>query len=315
MEPPVYAAVGRPSNGDPGATKEPTIYDEWRDVPFSPLQPNDVVAIDFTQDFRTLYGLFLAARALPERSERSMRLARAVIEHNKSDVSAWQFRCECAERLAESQGSALWQRELPSAASLIMKSPKNYQAWEYRRFVSRRQSQPDAELEFVNVMLDMDAKNYHAWSHRQWLVREGLVGSDELAATAWYIESDLRNNSAWNHRWLVVKGLEKDAREQQLVWALDMVSRAPRNGSAWNFVQALVASGADADRAKQAARLFLSHDAENVTALRFLVMNGDPDDKLDVVKRCDALMRLDPVRVKYWAFKRQKWLNLSTVNA
>lgn len=314
MEPPI--PVDSPPAVSPPAPEPGTIFDEWLDVPFTPLPPNDAVAIAFTDDFRALYGLFLAARALPERSARSMRLAREVIEHNKSDVSAWQLRSECAERLAACEGASVWRRELAAAGALIMRSPKNYQAWEYRRFVTRRflpdEAHAQAEIEFVNVMLDKDAKNYHAWSHRQWLVREGFAQGDEVAATTWFIEADVRNNSAWNHRWVAVRGLDDEARERQVEWAIEMVSRAARNGSAWNFVQALVESGVGRERAKQAALLFLSHDEDNVAALRFLVLNGSADDKVDVGERCDALMRLDPVRAKYWAYKRQKWMNSST---
>ncbi len=62
-----------------------------------------------------------------------------------------------------------------------------------------------------------------------------------------------------------------------------------------------------AEFAKKAASLILEKDEENVPARRFLVLNGSVGDVPAVAHHCDILMKVDPVRSKYWAFKRQIW--------
>ena len=184
------------------------IFQHWEDVPFEPLPQNHIICIDFSDYYRKVFGLLGAARRRAERSERCLRLTEAAIWLNPADFTTWQFREETAEALAVAHGVQVWERELAFTANVIMESPKNYQAWGYRRRVAKELEAYDAEVMFVEVALARDEKNYHAWAHRQWLVRQGFVCPGEMEMIQWYIDDDVRNNSAWNHAWLITKGLD-----------------------------------------------------------------------------------------------------------
>ncbi len=217
-----------------------SILDEWGDVEFAPLPLNDVVAIEFSDEFRNIFGLLLTVQHRKERSERCLRLSRAAIKLNKADVTAWRFRQETVSALAREKGAAIWTAELPFVTAIIMSSPKNYQAWEHRRFIALHLQQFDAEIDFVDLILDRDAKNYHAWAYRYWVVCEGRAQSDELGATQWFISNDVRNNSAWNHRWLLVKDLDLPAREAQMRLG---AGRCRHGGAEWKRMEFCACAG------------------------------------------------------------------------
>jgi len=63
------------------------------------------------------------------------------------------------------------------------------------------------ELAFVRTVLSDsgDAKNYHAWGHRQWVLRTFGGWEAELAYVEELLQQDLRNNSAWNQRFYVLQ--------------------------------------------------------------------------------------------------------------
>jgi hypothetical protein len=63
------------------------------------------------------------------------------------------------------------------------------------------------ELAFIRTVLSDsgDAKNYHAWGHRQWVLRTFGGWEAELAYVEELLQQDLRNNSAWNQRFYVLQ--------------------------------------------------------------------------------------------------------------
>lgn len=276
------------------------ILQEWKDVSFTALPVNEIVYIDYSDDFRTIFGLLREVRRIGEKSERSLRLAKKAISLNPADFTAWSFRKDVANALAARGGNDIWRKELAFMTTVIINSPKNYQAWDYRRHVATALQQFDAEIGFIDLILNNDAKNYHAWSHRQWLVQQHGVTDGELDATTWFIDSDMRNNSAWNHRWLLVKGLSTPLLEEQMAWALVVVDRAPRNESAWNFVHVLAKLGVNAHNAKRVALDYAKSDERNVPAQRFFILNAARNEASVVEELCQSLLKADPIRRKYW---------------
>ena len=278
------------------------VLEEWSDVQYELHPLDDLACVDYSHRFRQIFGLLLVAMKLPERSARGLRLAKVAVDINKAHVSAWKYRLECATALGN-----VWRAELASVGSVLLRSPKNYQAWEYRRRVVEVTGVYKGEAEFVDVALDHDAKNYHAWSHRQWLLRLGKLDvKDELRATDELITQDVRNNSAWNHRWLLVSGADKKTLTEELQYALDKVEGAPKNESLWNYVAALHRFGVDVTPAREVAEKCANMDEKCIAARWFLLRTAVDDDEKAAVE-CDELGKVDFVRERYWRIRADQY--------
>lgn len=275
-------------------------FEEWKDFEYSPIEESSVLNVRVSEEFRHVFGLLYAVMASGENSERTLKLTSRAIKLNAGNPTAWMLRRRAARALAKSDPEPVWSKELAFTATVISKNRKNYQAWEHRRFAAESANMVRAELEFTDVVLSNDEKNYHAWSHRQWIVREHGITHGELDATEWFIRTDIRNNSAWNHRWLVT-GVVKRRDEEELDFALDIVSEAPRNESVWNYIHALGRNGVCMEAVKRKALDCLKVDAGCVPARRFLVLNGSLAEAGAVSQHCELLASgVDPVRKKYW---------------
>lgn len=284
---------------------EAKLVEEWTDVKFELLPLDDVARVQYTPRFRLVFGLLVAAQALRERSERGLRLAKRAIELVKSHVSAWRYRLECARALA-AEDDSVWNVEAASVGKLLLKSPKNYQAWDYRRACVQGTGKYADETMYIEVALNQDAKNYHAWAHRQWLLRGGHLNTEEEINTCnRLLDDDLRNNSAWNHLYIVVKPLYLKERAMHVTAALERVKAAPTNQALWNFVAALVRSGVDSSEPRAVAAEVVKNDQTNVAARRFLLRTA-PDAE-HAISECGALAHVDTMRQRYWEFRARQW--------
>eukprot|EP00177_Eucheuma_denticulatum_P000247 GFKZ01000422.1.p1 GENE.GFKZ01000422.1~~GFKZ01000422.1.p1 ORF type:complete len:308 (+),score=37.92 GFKZ01000422.1:253-1176(+) len=289
----------RQARGDTksGASESEAInLDEWHDFQYQPVQISDVLTIDLPLEYRHVMGLLYAVKATKERSARVLRLTTHAIKLHSSNPTVWMLRHQVVKALSENNRS-VWARELSYLTQIIAENPKNYQAWEHRRFVATGADRLEAEIDFTDLVLESDPKNYHAWSHRQWLVREHAIVDGELEATEWFLETDVRNNSAWNHRWVVtgMGGGERD--EKEMAFAIRMMMKAPRNEAVWNYINAL-AKEVGTQHVTRWAEQVLEADSACLPARRFLVLNGQ--DAEQVQQHCKVLMAIDEVRKAYW---------------
>ncbi|KAJ2723055.1 CAAX geranylgeranyltransferase alpha subunit [Coemansia sp. Benny D115] len=193
------------------------------------------------------------------------------------------------------------------------------------------------ELRFLSQAIDADSKNFHAWSYRQWLVRHYGVWDQECVFAATMIDQDVRNNSAWNQRYFaLVQGqppksasLSADTALAEVAFAVAMIARAPNNESPWAYIVGLLLRHAPD----------LLH-AELLPRIQALAADPDSDCSADVRaspfywstlvdiyehhaqaqpegserraellllarSACDLLTsEHDPVRMKYWEFRR-----------
>lgn len=284
----------------PSVAKE-LLLEDWQDFAYTPQKLSDVLTIDLSEEFRHVFGLLYTVKEGSERSSRVLELTSRAIHLNPGNPTAWMLRQE-AVRILSKKNKRIWKRELAFLSSLIRRHPKNYQAWEHRRFAAEGGKMLEAELGFTDVVLYEDAKNYHAWSHRQWLVREHALGEGELETTEWFLQSDVRNNSAWNHRWLIT-GLKEGSRDtKEMEFALEMMIRAPRNEAVWNYIHAL-AKEVGTEEAKKRAGEVLEIDAGCVPARRFLVFNNK--DVEEVRRHCEILRGIDKIRKRYWRIQEE----------
>lgn len=186
-------------------------------------------------------------------------------------------------------------------------------------------------------MLSKDAKNYHVWSYRQWLVQtfdmfdEATYG--ELAATENWLSEDLHNASAWNHRWFLIFCREQsgkgkvDTETWQREWAYAQAAIAdffPSNECPWNYLKAMVKlRGKKLGELKQFCEFFVdpamgAAGVRSRPALRCLAdiiaaeaEEAEGDQAEERKKVAGALyesleVRFDPVRARYWRWKREQ---------
>lgn len=57
---------------------------------------------------------------------------------------------------------------------------KNFQGWEFRRYLIQLRGDPTGEVEFLEKILEDDHKNYHLWTYRVWLCETFKLYRQEL---------------------------------------------------------------------------------------------------------------------------------------
>ncbi len=128
-----------------------------------------------------------------------------IIKLNPAHYTVWQYRWETLVAL---KSNLLDEQTLmePIATEHL----KTYQVWHHRRLLLTELKNPLPELLFLITVLQVDAKNYHTWAYRQWILAQFSAILDERTWNAEMdfveemIDEDVRNNSAWSHRFFVV---------------------------------------------------------------------------------------------------------------
>jgi protein farnesyltransferase/geranylgeranyltransferase type-1 subunit alpha len=285
---------------------------EWQDLPFTPLEHARVACIPYTSEFRTAFGILLAARDFGEVSSRALDLCSYAIRLNPSDVTSWGYRRYVVRNMFSNadanEAERLLQDELIYSKRSIESAPKSYQLWEYRRFLRDLGSSNDDERLLIKDILAEDTKNYHAWSHLAWLTSKSSVEEVEgdMLFTRDLILLDVRNNSAWSHRWWLAQRVCRPE-PSELDWALQQMSKAPRNESAWEYIAALVRCGVGSEESAAAmARSVLTSDPGNVPARRHVVLCGGCP-LAERIAHCRTLAgETDTQRCRYWTWKSHR---------
>ncbi|XP_010525976.1 PREDICTED: protein farnesyltransferase/geranylgeranyltransferase type-1 subunit alpha [Tarenaya hassleriana] len=309
---------------------------EWSDVvPLSQDDgPNPVVPIAYKEEFRETMDYFRAVYFSDERSPRALRLTEEALRLNSGNYTVWHFR----RLILEALNQDLYE-ELSFIESIAESNSKNYQLWHHRRWVAEKLG-PDVaakELDFTRRVLSVDAKHYHAWSHRQWALQALGGWEDELDYCHELLESDVFNNSAWNQRYFVITispllgGIEA-MRETEVSYTINAILASPANESSWRYLKGLYKDNtqswiSDPDVSSvclEVLRTNCFHGFALSTLLDLLCHGFQPTDELreavsaldnrgsdssdpDLAKSvCTILGRVDPIRAKYWAWRKSK---------
>ena len=150
-----------------------------------------------------------------------MKESAAILEIAFDCVTAWNLRHDSLELICNSLSDAdsltKYSEELKFTQLAIMKNPKIYCHWEYRRYIlqqayNKRQANPTVvqaiiakEYRLCWALLDLDSRNFHCWNHRKWL--SNLVDAsieDELTFTNDFRQKDPGNYSALHHRSMIL---------------------------------------------------------------------------------------------------------------
>ncbi|WMV35630.1 hypothetical protein MTR67_029015 [Solanum verrucosum] len=306
---------------------------DWADVKPVPQDdgPCPVVPIAYTEDFSETMDYFRAIYVADERSTRALQLTSEAIQLNPGNYTVWQFRRVVLEAL----GVDLHE-ELKFVDCIAGENTKNYQIWHHRRWLAEKLG-VDAvtnELEFTKKIFSQDAKNYHAWSHRQWVLQALGGWEEELAYCQKLLDDDIYNNSAWNQRYFVITrspllGGLVAMRELEVNYTVQTIRASPENESPWRYLRGLFKNDTQSlVQDSQVASVLLdvlTSQNSHVHALSFLLdllCHGfEPSQELksavDVLtpqscspdlaltkKICSILEHADPMRVKYWNWRK-----------
>jgi len=120
-------------------------------------------------------------------------------------------------------------------------------------FSGWKQAAWDKELYVVEKMLDADSRNFQAWDYRRYVLGSMPVSRSEvseLAYTRSKIESNFSNFSAWHQRSKVLGSLwaqgrldEKKSREDEFELLRNAMYTDPNDQSVWMYHRWLVGTG------------------------------------------------------------------------
>ncbi|CAO3647745.1 unnamed protein product [Cunninghamella blakesleeana] len=293
---------------------------EWKNVTPIPQDdgPNPLVPIAYSADYIDAMDYFRAISKTNEKSERVLELITDIIDMNPAHYTVWQYRQQVLFELRSDL-----QKELDYIDEIASAQAKNYQVWHHRQVIVDKLNDGNREIPFINEILEEDSKNYHAWSYRQWVVKRFNLWEEDLKYTDDMILIDVRNNSAWNYRYFVLFS-KPDAPtnefiDKEIEFTKHKIQLAPNNSCGWSYLIALLEKS---NRQLNILSSFLKEMIEKViisphlysTSIDMYVqdakLNGTNVDPL-AIKYCDQLaLELDPIRKKYWEFKKATISNI-----
>ncbi|KAK4703874.1 geranylgeranyl transferase type-2 subunit alpha, partial [Phenoliferia sp. Uapishka_3] len=231
------------------------------------------------EDYKTLLVKLYQARAAKDYSTTCLEVSTQVLSLNPEFQTGWGIRrtillngiLKDAEKAAQQQQL---ERDLHLTNQSLKQNPKNYSAWEHRKWVL--ETMPDAdwdmEMSMVDLYLKRDARNFHTWNYRRYLISAMLslppatpehtpkikklpTTTSELAFTRAKISESFSNFSAWHYRTKLLPrfweekgwGVESEERRAMIDEELELVKQAmwsdPNDQSAWIYHRWLVGKG------------------------------------------------------------------------
>ena len=131
-------------------------------------------------------------------------LAEIVLSNLASNYNCWYVKRMCFEKgVLELETELTWSKEF------LRENIKNFQGWEYRRFLVEQSKEVGDEFEYLDEVLESDEKNYHVWAYRVWLVQYSQQFEKEKERVMKWLSLDLMNNSAWSYRHFLVSSTLK----------------------------------------------------------------------------------------------------------
>ncbi|KAJ2965019.1 hypothetical protein NQZ79_g53 [Umbelopsis isabellina] len=268
----------------------------WADVQPIPQDDgaNPLVPIAYSREYSEAMDYFRAVSRANEKSQRVLELTAHIIDMNPAHYTI------CRRQYRQSLLDALkvdLEEELNFIDELAEDKSKNYQIWHHRQVVVEKLGDGSREIPFINQIIEEGSKNYHAWSYRQWVIQKFDLWQDELAYVEDALRIDVRNNSAWNHRYFVVfshPGQEVD--QATIDREIDVIR------TTGHPVETLTPFLEDLNNGNTQSPYLLSTEIQVYESVAKKEKRSVDKKALEL---CDMLAtKYDPVRHKYWQFKK-----------
>lgn len=301
------------------------------------LQDSLLVEIIYTEEYKTSITRLNYFLRNKEFSPRALVVTEKVITINNAHYSAWEFRYEIIKLFVDlavtiNEKKQIVEDELSHNEIIAIENPKNYQIWNHRELLIMLNPDPNPAKEFpiIEAILLEDNKNYHTWAYRTALVKKFKLFQEpsELEFANKLINLDVRNNSAWNFRYFLNFGngetkLPEVEVSKEIEYAKKFIEYSPQNVSSWNYLIGIY-DKVDKNIAELELFALAFVDFENISAIenesyesllsskiksiRALELLLDiylfKKNKNNYHKSLELLMKVDPVRTKYWKFKK-----------
>lgn len=159
----------------------------------------------------------------------------------------WNHRRWCLEHVpdgpadsAQSWRQRNWTKELSVVEKMLDADPRNFHAWDYRRYVLASMPErrpPGEELTYTTLKIESNFSNFSAWHQRSKIYLEmwesGLSNRQktmdeefELVKQAMYV--DPNDQSAWiYHRWLLASGHDENILRREIAVIEELLEVEP----------------------------------------------------------------------------------------
>jgi protein farnesyltransferase/geranylgeranyltransferase type-1 subunit alpha len=320
-------------------TKDFTPFKDRKDHDWSDIQPLaqcdgefPILKTRYPPEYEELMGYFRRVSQNGELSKRVYDLTTEVINWICGSYTAWYVRRQCVLKLGISLDI-----EFKFVEEMFPNNEKNYQLWEYKRFLAVVMKTPEKDIEFIDNVLRKENKNYHAWSYRIWLCQEFNLFNSEIKKLDFYLTDDVGNNSAWNYRYFLLhKTIDSvENLKKEIAYVKEKIVERPENEAAWNYLQGWFHMYSfkvlDPNPEAQIKHLKKFHfkdcpEVEEfcvdisiknpdirfsfVTLVNIYLLKGDKTNTTKVIEILDDLAaNKDKIRYIYWGWFKQQVLN------
>ena len=329
---PFSLATGRSARAWPESQRNMTSLvfnpDEYSDLVLVPQDdgPRPIAPITYSSNYVELMDIFRGLLLAEEISARGLALTTELIDYNAANYTVWHYRRQCLKTLNPTDEPEGLNQELQWVSQVGGSNPKNYQIWFHRRAlvdILGTAEAGDNELAFTASVFEEDAKNYHAWGHRQWVLERFNLMAAELSFVNKCLTTDVRNNSAWNQRWFYYAHTEPagapfrpETLRQEIAFCFQKLDVVLKNQAAWAYLEGLLEGQSYADfpeveayvRAKIAASLGVPPVLSVLVDILEQQAAADAETaqerREEATRLCVQLAQDDPIRAKYWAFRK-----------
>ncbi|KAF8630374.1 hypothetical protein AX15_002936 [Amanita polypyramis BW_CC] len=197
-----------------------------------------------------LYGIFpnSSPQAIHDILSEDLEFTMNALKVHPKVYWIWNHRRWCLENIpdrpndSDPQGwkKASWERELAIVEKMLNADPRNFHAWDYRRYVLGSALVPQterSELAYTTQKIESSFSNFSAWHQRSKvftsLCEAGKMESAqfrvqelELVRNAMYTDPD--DQSVWiYHRWLIGSGDDHDLLVQEIQAIQELLDEQP----------------------------------------------------------------------------------------
>ena len=271
-------------------------YAEYADLPLlpRPTQIPEFFEVKYSEEYSKLMGYFFALYQKKEYSQRALKLCDRIIDEYPTHNAAWNFRIEIHKHTPYDPKEV---REF--IETQIFMDTKIYSAWNaYQWLVDNHEFD---SIPFIQKVLNNEPKNFHAWSFLVWYAKRWNKPKEVYDLSLSQLEKDIFNNSAWNTRWVTgnMLGITPEAEFDSVT---DVIRKTPHNESARNFLFGICEKEPKlVQKLDDFGRELLAIDQDNFNAYRILLFKASVENNKEEIQRlCDELIRTDPIRVNYY---------------